>query len=53
MVEELIKFQILSGRSVLLVSHDRGQVERLSHARLQLAKPAAATSDLSARGAPA
>jgi UDP-glucose/iron transport system ATP-binding protein len=53
MVEELIKFQILSGRSVILVSHDRGQVERLSHARLQLAKPAAVASDLSARGAPA
>ena len=53
MVEELIKFQILSSRSVILVSHDRGQVERLSHARLQLAKPAAVASDLSARGAPA
>ena len=52
LVEELIKFQILLA-VLILVSHDRGQVERLSHARLQLAKPAAVASDLSARGAPA
>ncbi len=37
LVEELIRFQLLSGRSVLLVSHDPRQVERLAHARLQLA----------------
>lgn len=38
LAEELIKFHMLSGRSVVLVSHDRGQVERLAHARLLLSK---------------
>lgn len=36
-VEELIKFQLLAERIVLLVSHDAGQIERLAHARLLLA----------------
>jgi ABC-type iron transport system FetAB ATPase subunit len=36
LVEELIKFQLLAGRIVILVSHDDGQISRLSHARLQL-----------------
>jgi ABC-type iron transport system FetAB ATPase subunit len=36
LVEELIRFQILAGRSILLVSHDAGQIERLAHARLLL-----------------
>jgi ABC-type multidrug transport system ATPase subunit len=36
LVEELIKFQLLAGRSVVLVSHDHGQIERLAHARLLL-----------------
>jgi ABC-type iron transport system FetAB ATPase subunit len=36
MVEELVKFQMLGGRPVLLVSHDARQIERLSHARLLL-----------------
>lgn len=39
LVEELIRFQLLGGRSVVLASHDQGQIERLAHARLQLAKP--------------
>ena len=39
LVEELIRFQFLGGRSVILASHDQGQIERLAHARLQLAKP--------------
>jgi ABC-type iron transport system FetAB ATPase subunit len=38
LVEELIRFQMLSGHSILLVSHDRAQVERLAHARLLLSK---------------
>ena len=42
LVEELIKFQLLSGRNVILVSHDARQIERLAHARLQLS-PSAAT----------
>lgn len=37
MAEELIKFQLLAERIVLLVSHDTAQIERLAHARLQLA----------------
>ena len=37
MAEELIKFQLLAERIVLLVSHDMAQIERLAHARLQLA----------------
>ena len=36
LIEELIRFQMLSGHSVVLVSHDRAQVERLAHARLLL-----------------
>lgn len=36
LVEELLKFQMLAGRCVLLVSHDAGQIERLAHARLLL-----------------
>ena len=36
-VEELIKFQLLADRIVLLVSHDPGQIARLAHARLLLA----------------
>jgi ABC-type multidrug transport system ATPase subunit len=38
-VEELIRFECLSGRSVVLVSHNADQVARLAHARLQLAPP--------------
>lgn len=36
LVDELIKFQLLAGRVVLLVSHDPTEVERLAHQRLQL-----------------
>lgn len=42
MSEELIKFQLLAERIVLLVSHDTAQIERLAHARLQLAAGPAA-----------
>jgi ABC-type iron transport system FetAB ATPase subunit len=38
LVEELIRFQMLSGRSVVLVSHNTAQRERLSHARLLLSR---------------
>jgi ABC-type iron transport system FetAB ATPase subunit len=44
LVEELIRFQILAGRSVMIASHDSGFVSRLAHARLQLAQPGAAAS---------
>lgn len=39
LVEELIRFQLLAGRTVVLATHDQGQIDRLAHARLQLAKP--------------
>jgi ABC-type multidrug transport system ATPase subunit len=39
LVEELIKFQLLSGRIVILVSHDAGQVARLSSSSLLLGAP--------------
>jgi ABC-type multidrug transport system ATPase subunit len=41
LAEELIKYQMLAGRVVILVSHDFQQIERLAHARLQLAERAA------------
>lgn len=47
LVDELIRFHILAGRIVLLAGHDRAQLERLSHVRLQLARP------IAPRGAPA
>ncbi len=37
LAEELIKFQMLAGRIVVLVSHDPAQIARLAHARLLLA----------------
>lgn len=39
LIEELIRFQLLAGRVVVLVSHDTGLAARLAHARLQLAPP--------------
>jgi ABC-type iron transport system FetAB ATPase subunit len=42
LVEELIRFQLLQGRIVLLTSHDKAQVGRLAHQRLQLGPTAAA-----------
>jgi len=38
LVEELIRFHVLSGGTALLVSHDSSQIERLAHARLLLPK---------------
>jgi ABC-type iron transport system FetAB ATPase subunit len=39
LVEELIRFQMLAGRAVLLASHDKTLLERLAHVRLELARP--------------
>lgn len=39
LVEEILRFLLLAGRTILLASHDGGLVKRLAHARLQLAKP--------------
>lgn len=41
LVEELIRYQLIAGRSVVLASHDAAQITRLAHARLQLARPLA------------
>jgi ABC-type iron transport system FetAB ATPase subunit len=45
MAEELIRFQLLAERIVLLVSHDVAQIERIAHARLQLAGGTASRHD--------
>jgi ABC-type iron transport system FetAB ATPase subunit len=44
LAEELIRYQILAGRAVILVSHYPGQIERLADLRLQLAAPAGGVS---------
>ena len=36
LVEEMIRYLLLSGRNVVLVSHDPRQIDRLAHRRLQL-----------------
>lgn len=36
LVEELIRFQLLAGRCVLIASHDAAMLDRLAHARLEL-----------------
>jgi ABC-type iron transport system FetAB ATPase subunit len=48
LAEELIKFQILLGRIVILVSHDSQQLTRLANARLQLKDAGTARSRESA-----
>lgn len=39
LVEELIRFQLLQGRCIILVSHDAEQAHRLAHAELHLGAP--------------
>lgn len=48
LVEELIRFQILSGRAVLIASHDASLIGRLADLHLQLA-PAIEHSDQNGR----
>lgn len=43
LVEEQIRFQLYAGRIVILATHDAGLSQRLSHTRLMLPKPRAAT----------
>lgn len=45
LVEEMIRFLLLSGRNVILVSHDPRQIERLAHTRLQLAPTVSVNTD--------
>ena len=39
LVEELIRYQLLAGRTVVLVSHETGLLDRLATSRLQLTAP--------------
>ena len=39
LVEELLRYRLLAGCSILLISHDRAQIDRLCDLRLQLARP--------------
>jgi len=39
LVEELIRFLLLAGRAIVLVSHDAAQIARVAHKRLLLAAP--------------
>ncbi len=47
LVEELIRYLLLSGKSVLLTSHDTAQVARLAQSRLQLRRPRPAPASMS------
>lgn len=51
LAEELIRYQVLAGRSVVLVSHDAAQVARLADVRLQLARPASPPASTPRAGA--
>ena len=53
LVDELIRYQALSGRVVLLVSHDAAQLDRLTQRRLQLTAPTPAQLQSSASPAAA
>ncbi len=50
LVEEQIRFLTLSGRIVVLVSHDAAQIERLAHARLILPAPRTVAADPAVAG---
>lgn len=52
LAEELIRYQVLAGRSVILVSHDPAQIERLADARLQLAPPTRLPEQTASSGRP-
>lgn len=45
LVEELVRFQLLQGRTVILVSHDPEQARRLAHAELHLGAPEGASDN--------
>lgn len=51
---ELIRFQILAGRSVIVTAHEQTAVSKLAHIKLQLARPPGARADPShvSSGAP-
>lgn len=52
LVGELVRFQLLAGRSVLIASHDGALLDRLAHARLQLGPTASPTEGRAASAAP-
>ncbi|MGL4398036.1 MAG: ABC transporter ATP-binding protein [Hyphomicrobium sp.] len=39
LVADVLRLQLLAGRSLVMVTHDPGPVARLAHARLQLTRP--------------
>lgn len=45
LLDELIKYHVLAGRSAIIVSHDPKQIERLADARLLLPKAAGAAAN--------
>ncbi len=51
---ELIRFQILAGRSVIVTAHEQSAISKLAHIKLQLARPPGARADPShvSSGAP-
>lgn len=52
---ELIRFQILAGRSVIVTAHEQSAISKLAHIKLQLGRPAGTRADPShpLSGAPA
>ena len=42
---ELIRFQILAGRSVIVTAHQQSAISKLAHIKLQLARPPGARAD--------
>jgi ABC-type iron transport system FetAB ATPase subunit len=42
---ELIRFQILAGRSVIVTAHEQSAVSKLAHVKLQLARPPGTRAD--------
>ena len=49
LAEELIRFQILAGRILILVSHDVGQINRLAHGHLVLNRTTGRSRDIAGR----
>lgn len=49
LAEELIRFQILAGRILILVSHDVGQINRLAHGHLVLTRTTGRGRDIGGR----
>jgi ABC-type sugar transport system ATPase subunit len=44
LVEELVRYQLISNCSAIIISHDEDQIRRLADARLQLGPPKSSLS---------